>query len=99
MQRWGGAGWMRQRIQPHLAADAGPQPGFASRGTKERQNVGTPAWVPVGKMCCSVKGDWFVQSLNVVLISEGCFPGSSGKPGKISSKLGHLMSGRQTAEK
>lgn len=91
MQRWSGAGWMRQRIQPHLAADAGPESGLASRGTKERQNVGAQAWVPVDKTCCSLKGDGFVQSFDVVLRREGCFPGSSGKPGKISSKLGHLI--------
>lgn len=40
-----------------LSSRCGASAEFASRGTKERQNVGTPAWVPVGKMCCSVKGD------------------------------------------
>lgn len=53
--------------------------------------MGTQAWVPVGKTCCSLKGDWFVQSLDVVLRCEGCFPGSSGNLGKSSSKLGHLI--------
>lgn len=56
--------------QPLVEANAGPETSLVSQGTKERQIVGTWALVPVGKMCFqNLKGDWFLQSLNVVLRS------------------------------